>query len=92
MPRQASSQLHRRAPHRAGVGTSPIAPGAAPTRDTGLPLPHERDESLGETDASPRPVGRQAKQDLDAGLVDTDLRATPGLDAAQRRHLLKRER
>jgi hypothetical protein len=30
----------------------------------------------------------QAKRDLDAGLVDTDMRATPGLDAEQREKLV----
>lgn len=30
----------------------------------------------------------QAKRDLDAGMVDTDMHATPGLDAAQRAKLV----
>ena len=30
----------------------------------------------------------QAKRDIDAGLVDTDMRATPGLDAALRARLV----
>jgi hypothetical protein len=30
----------------------------------------------------------QAKRDIDAGLVDTDMRATPGLDAQRREHLV----
>jgi len=57
-----------------------------------LPLPHERDES---TDAAPAdsevpldPVIEQAKRDIDAGLVDTDMRATPGLNARLRRKLV----
>ncbi len=36
----------------------------------------------------PDPVIAQAKRDLDAGLVDTDMRATPGLDAQLRRKLV----
>lgn len=49
-----------------------------------VPLPHERDESLGQTSAVPDPVMVQAIRDIDAGLVDTDMRATPGLDASLR--------
>jgi hypothetical protein len=33
----------------------------------------------------------RAKRDIDAGLVDTDLRAKPGLDAEQRRKILRRK-
>jgi hypothetical protein len=32
---------------------------------------------------------QKAKRDLDAGLVDTDLRTTPGLDADRRRRIVK---
>jgi hypothetical protein len=32
-----------------------------------------------------------AMRDLDAGLVDTDMRSTPGLDAKQRSKLVGRE-
>ena len=70
------------------VGAAPEAPGSSPRGDgVDLPMPHERDEAAGNTAASPDPVIRQAKRDLDAGLVDTDMRATPGLDAARRRSL-----
>lgn len=63
--------------------------GKTRTRPTpALPLPHERDESTGHTDATPRKVMVQAKRDLDAGLVDTDMRATPGLDAQRRDELV----
>jgi hypothetical protein len=31
---------------------------------------------------------KRAKRDLDAGLVDTDLRNTPGIDAEQRRKMV----
>ncbi|TCP04393.1 hypothetical protein [Rubrivivax gelatinosus] len=69
----------------AEVGTPPIAPGQAAGEDgQALPLPHERDESVGDAGEPPRPVMEQARRDLAAGQVDTDLRATPGLDAAAR--------
>ncbi len=62
--------------------------------DRDLQLPHERDQSTG-SDATggmgtgaagdrQREVLQQAHQDLKDGQVDTDLRATPGLDAQQR--------
>ncbi len=57
-----------------------------------LRLPHERDESTSVEPPKPREVMRQAKADLDAGLVDTDLRATPGLDAQRRAELLRKTR
>jgi hypothetical protein len=60
------------------------APGSAP----GLPLPHERDESPDISAVVPDPVMAQAKRDIDAGLVDTDMRATPGLDVALRAKLV----
>lgn len=47
-------------------------------------MPHERDESAVDADSKPRDVMRQAAQDLDRGLVDTDMRATPGLDGPRR--------
>ncbi|GAP35250.1 hypothetical protein ISF6_0841 [Piscinibacter sakaiensis] len=37
------------------------------------------------------PQTAQAGRDLAEGQVDTDLRATPGLDAPRRRELLRRE-
>ncbi|WP_088285072.1 hypothetical protein [Ideonella sp. A 288] len=60
----------------------------APRSVPGLALPHERDESTPATAAVPDPVMVQAKRDLDAGLVDTDMRATPGLDADRRSRLV----
>ena len=51
-------------------------------------LPHERDEFVGEVSSAPDPRLVQAKKDIDAGLVDTDMRATPGLDAARREALV----
>jgi hypothetical protein len=70
----------------------PIAPGdRRPPDDAGgteLPLPHERDQATGQTEPEPQRVIEQAKADIDAGLVDTDMRATPGLDAERRDELV----
>jgi hypothetical protein len=41
--------------------------------------------------ASPNPKIEQAKRDIDAGMVDTDMRATPGLDARLRSKLVPGE-
>lgn len=56
----------------------------APVGPTGgQRLPHERDESPeGVQHQKPRSVIRQAAADVEQGLVDTDLRATPGLQKA----------
>jgi hypothetical protein len=62
---------------------TPRRPGR-PVKTPALPLPHERDESLQSTPMPLDPVMVQARRDIDAGLVDTDMRATPGLDAARR--------
>lgn len=72
------------------VGKSPRAPGSKPpsSTDEGLALPHERDQSAGAVAEKPDAVIRQAKRDLDAGQVDTDMRATPGLDAERRDRLV----
>ena len=37
---------------------------------------------------APDPLMVQAKKDIDAGMVDTDMRATPGLDAQRRASLV----
>lgn len=60
------------------------APGSA----AGLALPHERDESTDATARVPDPVVAQAKRDIDSGMVDTDMRAAPGLDAKLRARLV----
>lgn len=60
----------------------------APRSAPGLPLPHERDESPGRTAVAPAPAIARAKRDIDAGMVDTDMRATPGLDAKERARLV----
>jgi hypothetical protein len=41
--------------------------------------PHERDESPDGQDQAPTGVMKQAASDLEQGLVDTDLRNTPGV-------------
>lgn len=56
------------------------AAGPAPARD--------RDESSAATGGAPDAVTQQAKRDIDAGMVDTDMRATPGLDAELRARLV----
>ncbi len=53
-----------------------------------LPLPHERDESAHQVADEPDRMMVQAYRDLEAGLVDTDMRATPGLDAQRRSELV----
>jgi len=66
------------------VGNPPNAQGSSnPDAGAGLALPHERDESTGQVAAQPDPVIVQAHKDMEGGLVDTDLRATAGLDAAR---------
>jgi hypothetical protein len=59
-----------------------------PLSKAGLAMPHERDESIHTTAIEPDPAMLQAKLDIDAGMVDIDLRATPGLDAERRARLV----
>jgi hypothetical protein len=73
------------------VGKAPHAPGESEAAEPGLRLPHERDQSIDATSRSPDPVIRQAHDDLASGQVDTDLRQTPGLDAEQRRKLVRKQ-
>ncbi|MES2584090.1 MAG: hypothetical protein V4627_15310 [Pseudomonadota bacterium] len=69
--------------------TTPTKPVTTPsTTGEKLLLPHERDESTTNVAEAPDPVIQQAKRDIDAGLVDTDMRATPGLDAELRRKMV----
>ena len=44
--------------------------------------PHERDESPDAQGVRPRGIMKQAAEDLEQGLVDTDARQTPGLSEA----------
>lgn len=68
------------------VSRTPRAPGSKPVdpEDDHLQLPHERDEDADITDGEVDPVILQASKDLERGLVDTDMRVTPGLDAQKR--------
>jgi hypothetical protein len=50
--------------------------------DDGGRMPHERDESPDGPDKGPRGIMKQAASDLAQGLVDTDLRGTPGVAPA----------
>jgi len=52
-------------------------------------LPHERDQQNSATRAKPDAHIRRAADDLKQGQVDTDMRATPGLDADERGKLVK---
>ena len=51
---------------------------------TDLPIPHERDQAGGQVNPEPADSMVQAHRDLEAGQVDTDMRATAGLDAERR--------
>ena len=44
--------------------------------------PHERDESPDGQGVRPRGIMKQAAEDLEQGLVDTDARQTPGISEA----------
>lgn len=84
------------------LGRGPMAPGSSPPADDQqLPLPHERDTSTGTAStgrqgqdaagARQRELLKRAAADLAEGQVDTDLRASPGLDAQTRERLLKKQ-
>lgn len=49
-----------------------------------MAIPHKRDESTDDRAQAPDPMMVQAMRDIDAGLVDTDMHTTPGLDAKRR--------
>lgn len=59
------------------------------SRPEGPSLPHDRDQQAASTDAEPNAHIDRAARDLQQGQVDTDLRATPGLDADRRGGLVK---
>ena len=42
--------------------------------------PHERDEAPDDQSLRPRGVIKQAASDIEHGLVDTDMRGTPGVE------------
>ncbi|CAB5691510.1 Uncharacterised protein [Delftia tsuruhatensis] len=87
---QPSGKVSTRKPGQ--VGTAPHAPGASGAAEPGLRLPHERDQGLDATSRSPDPVIRQAHDDIASGQVDTDMRQIPGLDAQQRKKLVRQKR
>lgn len=60
----------------------------APSSKPGLPLPHEHDESPDLAAVARDPVIVQAKRDIDASMVDTEMRATPGLVAKFREQIV----
>lgn len=49
-------------------------------RSDKLTLPHERDQTPGEQSAEPQPIMRQAYDDLQRGLVDTDMHGERGVE------------
>lgn len=69
-------------------GKGLLRPATVANSDDRLPLPHERDQGHGQVARQPDPVIEQASRDLQAGQVDTDMRATPGLDAARRSRMV----
>ena len=68
-------------PSRRGASSLPAGDASRPH---GPSLPHDRDQQTTATAATPDPQMRRAAADLRQGQVDTDLRATPGLDAQRR--------
>lgn len=74
---------------KTGTARGLPAPPPVPAPTPGLPLPHERDQAAkGQVAPQPDPVIVQALHDIEAGMVDTDMRQTPGLDAQRRRRLV----
>jgi hypothetical protein len=54
--------------------------------DTNVPLPHEADQSVeSQDDHEPREVGKQAHEDVNSGLVDTDRRGGDDYQRASQR-------
>lgn len=89
MPKAPSPPAPPEAGSALRIGAAPNKPGLpAPADGTDAPLPHERDQAVGQVAKEPDPVIVQAKRDIDAGMVDTDMRATPGLDAERRSRLV----
>jgi hypothetical protein len=69
-------------------GKGLVGPATGTQSEDDLQMPHERDQGHGQVAAEPDPVIEQAAKDLAAGQVDTDMRATPGLDAARRARMV----
>ncbi len=87
-PRQGDTRVIRAEETPADPG----APSSRSAQEPDLRTQYERDQSSDAAGNAPRPVIEQAKRDIDAGLVDTDLRGTPGMDAERQRELLEREK
>lgn len=93
-PSPGDADQPRRLLDQAPVAPGTQAPDAQPRHQEDLQLPHERDQSVrgdstgshgtGAAGERQREVIGQAGDDLKQGQVDTDLRATPGLDAERR--------
>ena len=79
-------------PIRSRTAKLPAGPGTRHPAPAGLgaplPLPHERDESIDPEPRDPDAKLAQAAHDINACMVDTDMRATPGLDARTRDRLV----
>jgi hypothetical protein len=69
-------------------GKGMVRPATAAQSEDNLAMPHERDQEIGQVAPKPDPVIQQASKDMEAGQVDTDMRATPGLDAARRARMV----
>jgi hypothetical protein len=82
MPKAQNNAPAARKPGKTerGVPTPPVA------------LPHERDQASDQTERAVDPVIEQAHRDIKDGQVDTDMRATPGLDAERRARVAPRSR
>ncbi|WP_343640847.1 hypothetical protein [Roseateles sp.] len=96
--RTAKAEDPRRMLDKAPVAPGTVDPGDADPHGDAQ-LPHERDQSIGGDSTGSlgtgaagdrqREVMGQAGKDLRQGQVDTDMRATPGMDAERREHLVK---
>ncbi len=84
--RQAATPSRKR--QKPGAARPPSPQPASPQPGDGTALPHERDESTDATAVAPDPVIAQADRDIRSGQVDTDMRATGGLDAKRRARLV----
>ncbi len=69
--------------------SKPTHGGGDAAKPDGPSLPHERDQQSAATNPKPHPEIKRAAGDLKQGQVDTDLRATPGLDAERRGDLVE---
>lgn len=67
---------------------TPVRGAKAPLSAPRLALPHERDESTAATSEAPDPMMVLASRDIAAGMVDTDMRATPGQNAELRERMV----